>query len=202
MAVVQLHCDSLSTAWDLGHAVFPQIYAWETTTFFSSITDIWIISSYVLFLVYCFWSHPAIVKRRFVFCLTVVYALRIFSLLATRYPILPGIVNQRYEAPSVFGSAFLLMVGIRTTQTDYMFSGHTSVWTMTTLFVWYYTSHRWTVGLFYALFNLTGVFLLLAIRMHYSADVWIAFVISTLVFMVYHLALHVPKSPTWERIIK
>lgn len=187
--MVQLHGDSLSTAWDLGHAVLPQIYAWETTTFFASITDIWIVVSYAIFIAYCFWFHPAMVKRRFVMCLTIVYFLRIFTLLATRYPILPGIVNTRYEAPNIFFSAFLIIAGVRTTQTDYMFSGHTALWTLMTLFVWHYTSHKWTWGLFFALYNLAGVFLLLAIRMHYTADVLVGFYLSSSIFLIYHLLL-------------
>ncbi len=207
MAMAQLRADLLTpynVIYDIGFDVFPQIYAWPTTTFFASIVDVWIIVSYGTFLFVCFFWLEHKAKVRFLICLSLVYAMRTLTLLATRYPLASAsITNEPYRAPNVFLSSFLVMIGMRTTQLDYMFSGHTAVWTLASLFVAVYGKSR--VGaILYALFNLAGVFLILAMRMHYTADVLVGFFISSLLFFVYHVGCRdnkerIPTLVRWFR---
>lgn len=205
MAMAQLRNDSLppyNVVHDLGFDVIPDLtphVAWSTTSFFASIVDIWVLSSYVLFVIFSFLWLGVLAKRRFLMCLTLVYAFRTLTLLATRYPIASDmLLNPPYQAPNIGLSAFLIMAGVRTVQTDYMFSGHTSVWTLATLFVTVYGTRKW-IGILYGLFNLTGIILILSVRMHYTADILVAAFISVLVFCVYHACVerHKRRGIAW-----
>ena len=208
MAMAQLRCDAITPyneIYDLLHRdVLPDLRSsltWSTTTFFASLVDIWVLCSYLSFILMCvFWLGSA-ARRRFAICLCALYIFRTLTLLATRYPqAVTTFVNPPYVAPNIGLSGFLVMIGARVSQLDYMFSGHTSVWMLATLFVCYYGSRRFA-GWLYGLFNLAGVILLLCLRMHYTADVLIAVFLGTFVFYTYHLAIDY-KFPWLRAFIK
>ena len=212
MAMAQLRSDSLAEysnvctpLQDLGFSWIPEArhLVWQTTTFYANIADVWIVVTYVLFtlvLVPFCTTTPWKCKTRFTWCLTFTFVLRTLTLLCTRYPKFPG-VNAAYTLSSSAEypwAAVLILLGVRTTQTDYMFSGHVVGWTLTALFYWRYkltaTGVGTVVGVVFWLFNVTGILLLIAVREHYTADVVVAAAVAGLTYHVYHLALMVDSK--------
>jgi hypothetical protein len=214
MAMAQLYSDSLPTTLpleDLGFKILPEArhLVWSTTCFYATIADVWIAVTYVTFalvLVPFLTDTPWTCKTRFTWCLTAVYALRAITLLCTRYPRFPG-VNGPYVLPGadIPWGAILIILGVRTTQTDYMFSGHAVGWALTAMFFWHYRRPKSAVATVVAVvfwaFNVTGMFLLIAVREHYTADVVVAVTVATLVFNVYHLATALAVAPAPPTVI-
>ncbi len=188
---------------DLGFDVIPSLHhlSWVTTTYWATIADVWCFSTYVLFAVaivpFCC-KTPWLTKTRFTFCLAFIFALRAITLLCTRYPRVPTSVNGLYITPNTALGAVLVILGVRTTQTDFLFSGHTTGWILMALFFWHYkkdthVGYAVLAALFW-LSNITGIILLIGVRTHYTADVVVAIIITSLTFVCYHLAVEPQKT--------
>ena len=177
---------------DFGFDFIPELSTlmWDTQTDYSNIADVWIAASYVLFLfvlVPFALKDPMLVVTRFLWCMSYGFAFRTATVFVTRYPRLP-FKSPNYRPENVLWGAVLIVLGARTTATDMMFSAHTFGWFMTASFVSRYSYYRWWSWIYW-LFNLTGVFLLISVREHYTSDVVVGAVVAKLVFWVYHLAL-------------
>ncbi|KAM7385678.1 hypothetical protein PAMP_001744 [Pampus punctatissimus] len=90
------------------------------------------------------------------------------------------------RALAIWSGFGMTLTGVQTCG-DYMFSGHTVVITMLNFFVTEYTPRTWNlIHTISWVLNLFGIFFILAAHEHYSIDVFIAFYITTRLFLYYH----------------
>jgi hypothetical protein len=206
MAMSQLRSDSLpkptcGPLQDVGFDAIPSLHhlTWPTTTYWATIADVWCFVTYIVFgcliVPFCC-KTPWLAKTRFTFCLAFVFALRTLTLLCTRYPQIPGGTNDVYITPNTALGAVLVVLGVRTTQTDLLFSGHTAGWILMAHFFWHYHKPGFApLAVLFWLSNITGIILLIGVRTHYTADVLVGGIIAGLTFTCYHLA--VDPAETW-----
>ena len=95
-------------------------------------------------------------------------------------------INKVQGAWNIYTGGGLAVHGIRTCG-DYMFSGHTVWLVLATHFICEYTPYtlNWLhTGVW--VMNIFGLFFILAAHEHYSIDVFIAFYITSRMFVYYH----------------
>lgn len=164
----------------------------------SLLTLIWIT-------VLIFHKHRFILLRRFFALSGTVYLLRCITMLITSLSV-PGAHlkcsprSSKYEPEYLFGeliskasqayiiwkNAGLSIRGVRTCG-DYMFSGHSVVLTMFNFFITEYTPRDLhLLHVFSWVLNVFGIFFILSGHEHYSIDVFIAFYITSRLFLYYH----------------
>lgn len=153
---------------------------------------------------FCIWmgvlffhKHRFILVRRFFALSGTVFLLRCVTMLITSLSV-PGThlkcnprpygdwFSRLYNAYLIWIGAGMSIQGVRTCG-DYMFSGHTVALTMLNFFVTEYTTRRlYFVHTLSWLLNMFGIFFILAAHEHYSIDVFIAFYITSRLFLYYH----------------
>ncbi|XP_074602203.1 sphingomyelin synthase-related protein 1-like isoform X2 [Brevipalpus obovatus] len=154
-----------------------------------------------LFLIWCiiliFHKHRFILLRRMFSLFGSVFLLRCITMMITSLSV-PGRhlnckaraygdwTERLTQAYTIWAGGGMSIQGVRTCG-DYMFSGHTVTLTLLNFFITEYTPPKYyyihTVSW---VLNLFGVFFILAAHEHYSIDVFIAFYISTRLFLYYH----------------
>merc|ERR1719187_1503564 len=148
-------------------------------------------------LVILFHKHTFIIARRFFAIAGTIFLLRCFTMIITSLSV-PGVhldckprpygswANRLYNAYIIWSGAGMSLQGVRTCG-DYMFSGHTVSLTLLNFFITEYTSRRiYFLHTFTWLLNCFGVFFILAAHEHYSIDVFVAFYITSRLFLYYH----------------
>lgn len=157
-----------------------------------------------LFITFCvvliFHKYRAIILRRLFSIFGSVFLLRCVTMLITSLSV-PGRhltctarpygnwLERLSQAFKIWQGGGMSVAGVRTCG-DYMFSGHTVTLTLLNFFITEYTpadtyySRMLHTGVW--VLNLFGVFFILAAHEHYSIDVFIAFYISTRLFLYYH----------------
>ena len=138
-----------------------------------------------------------ILMRRFFSISGTIFLLRCVTMLITSLSV-PGkhldcaprpygdIRNKLYNAYLIWSGLGMSVQGVRTCG-DYMFSGHTVSLTLLNFFITEYTSRRiYFLHTVTWIFNVFGVFFILAAHEHYSIDVFVAFYISSRLFLYYH----------------
>ncbi|XP_056623167.1 sphingomyelin synthase-related protein 1 [Triplophysa dalaica] len=156
-----------------------------------------VVLSLIFLLVLLMHKHRSILFRRLCSLMGTVFLLRCVTMFVTSLSV-PGHhlqcsgkvygdmwakVQRALDIWSGFGMS---LTGVHTCG-DYMFSGHTVVLTTLNFFVTEYTPRNWNfIHTMSWVLNLFGIFFILAAHEHYSIDVFIAFYITTRLFLYYH----------------
>ncbi|XP_067876725.1 sphingomyelin synthase-related protein 1 [Heterodontus francisci] len=142
-------------------------------------------------------KHRSILFRRMCSLMGTVFLLRCVTMFVTSLSVpghhlqcsgkLYGDIWAKFQRALAIWSGFgMTLTGVHTCG-DYMFSGHTVVITMLNFFVTEYTPRSWNfLHTLSWVLNLFGIFFILAAHEHYSIDVFIAFYITTRLFLYYH----------------
>lgn len=168
---------------DLGFELIPQIaLPW--------LPDVWVsVSTLIFFLRFAFSGKMVIITKRFFFILGTIYLFRTVSVSLTTYPVPPMLPEHHiYRPTNPFINAFLVVYGSRHTYSDLIFSGHTSVLTVSALFWAYYARGKFLFFL-YMLINILGAVAIISARFHNSVDVFLALIISSGAFWGYHMLI-------------
>ncbi|XP_050302617.1 ceramide phosphoethanolamine synthase-like [Anthonomus grandis grandis] len=152
-----------------------------------------------------FHKHRFILMRRFFSLSGTVFLLRCVTMLITslsvpgthlqckpRNSVTPGassfdnLALKLSQAYVIWRGAGMSIQGVRTCG-DYMFSGHTVALTTLNFFITEYTPR----SIYYLhtlswMMNMFGIFFILAAHEHYSIDVFVAFYITSRLFLYYH----------------
>ncbi|KAI5102067.1 sphingomyelin synthase-related protein 1, partial [Silurus meridionalis] len=152
---------------------------------------------YILLLILLLHKHRSILFRRFCSLTGTVFLLRCVTMFVTSLSV-PGhhlqcsgkmygdIWAKLLRSLQIWSGFGMSLTGVHTCG-DYMFSGHTVILTMLNFFVTEYTPSKWHILHTLAwVLNLFGIFFILAAHEHYSIDVFIAFYITTRLFLYYH----------------
>ncbi|XP_060795126.1 sphingomyelin synthase-related protein 1 [Neoarius graeffei] len=142
-------------------------------------------------------KHRSILVRRMCSLMGTVFMLRCVTMFVTSLSV-PGqhlqctgkvygdVWAKLRRAVAIWSGFGMTLTGVHTCG-DYMFSGHTVVLTMLNFFVTEYTPRSWNfIHTLSWVLNLFGIFFILAAHEHYSIDVFIAFYITTRLFLYYH----------------
>uniref|UniRef100_A0A914VF15 SAM domain-containing protein n=1 Tax=Plectus sambesii TaxID=2011161 RepID=A0A914VF15_9BILA len=154
--------------------------------------------SFICFTNLFFHKHRVIIMRRMFSLVGTVFLLRCVTMLITSLSV-PGIHlecsakmagrslwEQLKQAFHIWSRLGMSIHGVRSCG-DYMFSGHTTAMTLLNHFITEYTPDSWHfVHTTTWVMNLFGIFFILAGHEHYSIDVFIAFYISSRMFLYYH----------------
>ncbi|XP_003964211.3 sphingomyelin synthase-related protein 1-like [Takifugu rubripes] len=156
-----------------------------------------VILCYMFLLILLLHKHRSILFRRLCSLMGTVFLLRCCTMFVTSLSV-PGqhlqCASKTYDdtfgkiqrALAIWSGFGMTLAGVQTCG-DYMFSGHTVVITMLNFFVTEYTPRSWNlIHTISWVLNLFGIFFILAAHEHYSIDVFIAFYITTRLFLYYH----------------
>ncbi|XP_028324641.1 sphingomyelin synthase-related protein 1-like [Gouania willdenowi] len=156
-----------------------------------------VILCYMLLLILLLHKHRSILFRRLCSLMGTVFLLRCCTMFVTSLSV-PGqhlkCASKTYgdawekiqRALAIWSGFGMTLTGVQTCG-DYMFSGHTVVITLLNFFVTEYTPRTWNlIHTISWVLNLFGIFFILAAHEHYSIDVFIAFYITTRLFLYYH----------------
>lgn len=156
-------------------------------------------------IVLLFHKHRFIIMRRFFALSGTVFLLRCITMLITSLSV-PGahlqcqprkyavqgfstfedLAAKLSQAYTIWRGAGMSIQGVRTCG-DYMFSGHTVALTMLNFFITEYTPrYIYYLHTLSWMMNMFGIFFILAAHEHYSIDVFVAFYITSRLFLYYH----------------
>ncbi|KAM9445720.1 phosphatidylcholine:ceramide cholinephosphotransferase 2 [Clarias gariepinus] len=143
-------------------------------------------------------EHKSIIGRRFFFLIGILYLYRIITMYVTTLPVPSTHMNC---APKLYDDAVgkvhrilqllsgggLSITGSHMMCGDFLYSGHTVMLTLTSLFITEYSPRRlWWYHVGCWLLSMVGVVFILVAHEHYSVDVVVAYFVTSRLFYWYH----------------
>jgi sphingomyelin synthase-related protein 1 len=156
-----------------------------------------LVLGFIMFVVLIFHKYRIIIFRRVCSLAGTIFLIRSITMLITSLSV-PGIhiqcssqkygslMNKLNGAWTILSGVGLYVNSVRTCG-DYMFSGHTVWLTLLTHFITEYTPN--SVPFLHTatwILNIFGLFFILGAHEHYSIDVFVAFYITSRLFLYYH----------------
>lgn len=189
MALVQVGVDVRA---DFDAEPLPDLLhdAWYVTWSWAPTVTIAVMSGITLLMVLLLTARPQLVIRRMAWILSVLFAMRALTIPITQFPN-PYLLCERADATLLarpFLAAWHILTGQLMTCADVMFSAHTSL-LVTMAWAWLLYTHHWAARLFGVLCALFGALIIVVTRLHYTADVLVAILLTSLVHMVYFFAV-------------
>ena len=172
---------------DLGHMITPNL----SGAFFTRLADVIILVGLILFILFCVIIVPrdlmgrrAVILRRFFWIAGTLYFIRGFTVFVTLIPRVAHDTNGVVLSDGWFLAWLKVLLQIEQTASDLMFSGHTALLVTIACFFSYYIPQASAAVWLY---TLLGMYFILATQHHYTVDLLVAFIISTLLFTLYHI---------------
>lgn len=175
IVVKEEHHDPLP---DLFHTILPHwLREWHEYSDYVPIVPL------VFFLLIDQGSHFFI----FLYVITLVYLLRSIAFGLTILPCPTPHCECEWEVDPKTTLRGILNLLYQEGCNDLIFSGHTSMMVTSSLFLIYYhfRGSLW-VKIMFLCYNLVGIFTIVGTRLHYSVDVFLGSLVSTVVFFLHH----------------
>jgi len=136
-------------------------------------------------------QQPFIVFRRFLMIHSFLFLCRACCLLGTQLPNpYQGYPNQEWGT-NLFYEALLVNLRYKVTRTDVFYSGHTVSMTCFALMIEYYHSNtliQRCLSTLVWIITLATLYMIIAVKFHYTIDVIIAFQLTIFTWKLYHMA--------------
>ena len=163
-----------SKLFDIGHYLFP-----ELSTFYPDML-------FFILLIYFFfrWRHDHDLLKTFFLICSSLFFLRLLTFPATQFP--PAFNETDCFKPSADGPWIFFTFYSNSTCVDYMFSAHTFHLTIISLLT-LYNSGNYFEKILIPSASMINLMIIIAARMHYTADIIIGFVLSILIYCIYEL---------------
>lgn len=172
---------------DLGHQITPNLSGIVFTRF----ADIVVLGAIGLWILFGLLIVPRslmgkrlMILRRFFWVLGTVYFIRGFTVWVTLIPRVEHATDGIDTSLNWFVNFLLVFIQVDQTASDLIFSGHTALLVTVAWFFSYYIPQSSGLAWIYASL---GMYFILSTRHHYTVDILVAFIITSLIFWVYHL---------------
>ena len=171
---ISLPKGATSKIFDIGHYYFPEISSFYPDILFFSL------------LIYFFFrwrNNHGLLKAFFLICSSLFF-IRLLTFPVTQIP--PAYNEADCFKPSDDGPWIFFTFYSNSTCVDYMFSAHTFHLTIISLLT-IYNSGNYFEKILIPLATMINLMIIIAARMHYTADIIIGFVLSVLIYCIYEL---------------
>ncbi|XWV24540.1 putative phosphatidylcholine ceramide cholinephosphotransferase 2-like [Tupanvirus deep ocean] len=155
---------------DIGFRYLPQISA--------TVPNLLLVFSCIYFAIRFFRFENLKILIDLVWCITVLFAIRLFTFTVTIVPPSTiGCINRNINDPIEWNVVKYLIFSNDNTCTDYMFSGHACYFVILFLFALQLSRYKWE-KILYAVVTLLGLASIVCGHIHYTADVVVGIVLS------------------------